>query len=135
MAPPAILPAQDDGTAARLGLRVLLAEDVALNQTVARSALLWLGCSVTLASAPAEILARAVDQQVVLINLDATSFDGWAMVQRLRDAGHHQPVVGLTREGIEPDPARSAGLGIVAVLPLPLDERQLRAVLSPLRCA
>ncbi len=92
----------------RLGLRVLVVEDSALNQEVLRWQLESLGCEVTLCGSPLRALTIWSDDvyDILLTDANMPEMSGRDMVRQLREQGMKRPVVCVTANAmseIEPD--------------------------------
>ena len=119
-----------------LGLRVLVAEDNAVNQRVARKQLERLGCNVVIASTGREALERFQDHQFDLILMDChmPEMDGYTAAQRIREleTGDDQrtPIVALTAGAMEEDRMRCIAAGMDDFLSKPIDLGALRTAVS-----
>ncbi|GBF98529.1 PAS PAC sensor hybrid histidine kinase [Raphidocelis subcapitata] len=126
------------------GLSVLLAEDNAINQLVARKMLTGLGMTVTVAANGAEAV-RAVDESagqpgagfaVVLMDLLMPVMGGLEATAAIRAAGHSLPIVAMTANAGDRDRVECEAAGMDGFLPKPVLKDQLAnailAVLPPL---
>jgi len=132
--PPPPQPAAAPRLADHLPLRVLVAEDNAINQRVALRLLERLGYRADLAANGLEVL-DAVERQVydvVLMDIQMPEMDGlqaarW-IVQRRGPEGRPR-IVAMTANAMPGDRENSFDAGIDAHLPKPIDPEQLAAVL------
>lgn len=89
------------------GKRVLLAEDVQLNQKLATTLLTKLGCTVEIASNGQEALEKASTRNYDLIYMDCQMpvMDGYEAAREIRRAEKdtHVPIVALTANALEGD--------------------------------
>jgi len=89
------------------GKRVLLAEDVQLNQKLATTLLTRLGCTVEIASNGQEALQKASTRSYDLIYMDCQMpvMDGYEAAREIRRAEKdtHVPIVALTANALEGD--------------------------------
>ena len=124
--------------AARLGLKVLLVEDNAVNREVARGMLALLGCEVTVAGDGVEGAStfQAGQYDVVLMDCHMPQLDGYGATGRIR--AHEQasgrartPVVALTANALEGDREKCLAAGMDDYLAKPFTSDQLRRVLGP----
>jgi signal transduction histidine kinase/ActR/RegA family two-component response regulator len=126
--------------AARAGLRVLLVEDNAINQLVARRLLEGLGHHVTLAAdgqQAVEACARSAFD-LVLMDCHMPVLDGFEATRALRARGFSAPIIALTAAATPEDAARCLASGMDEVLTKPLRLERLVAVLeakAPARAA
>jgi CheY-like chemotaxis protein len=123
---------------ARLGLRVLLVEDNAVNREVARGMLGVLGCEVTVAGDGVEgaSMFEAGQYDVVLMDCHMPELDGYGATGRIRDyeqaSGQARtPIVALTANALEGDRDKCLAAGMDDYLAKPFTSDQLRGVLSP----
>lgn len=89
------------------GKRVLLAEDVQLNQKLATALLTKLGCTVEIASNGQEAIEKASAKNYDLIYMDCQMpvMDGYEAAREIRRAekDRHVPIVALTANALEGD--------------------------------
>ncbi|MDH4167272.1 MAG: response regulator [Gammaproteobacteria bacterium] len=130
--------AVQDASAVRLGLKVLLVEDNAVNREVARGMLDLLGCEVTLAGDGIEGASAFESGQydVVLMDCHMPELDGYGATRRIRDwentSGRPRtPVVALTANALEGDREKCLAAGMDDYLSKPFTADQLRRVLDP----
>ncbi|MGH7662532.1 MAG: response regulator, partial [Vulcanimicrobiaceae bacterium] len=119
-----------------LNMRVLVAEDNAVNQRVARKQLERLGCSVVIASTGREAVERFQDHRfdIILMDCHMPEMDGYTAAQRIRELeqGHdeHTPIVALTAGAMEEDRLRCIAAGMDDFLSKPIDLGALRKAVS-----
>ena len=116
------------------GLRVLLAEDNAVNALLARALLTRAGCTVDRAStgeeATAAALARGYD--LILMDMRMPGMSGLDATRALRAAGCVTPVVALTANAFDDDRRACREAGMDDFLSKPLDPSALDRVLAGL---
>ena len=114
------------------GLRVLLAEDNAVNALLARALLQREGCEVERVATGLEAVAaaRGGGFDLVLMDLRMPGLDGLAATVALRAAGVHTPVVALTANAFDDDRRACREAGLDGFLTKPLDPSALRATLA-----
>jgi CheY-like chemotaxis protein len=123
--------------AVRLGLSILLVEDNAVNQAVARGMLEQLGCEVTVAG-DGEEGARVFESgqfDVVLMDCQMPTLDGYGATERIRAYEKsvdwpRTPVVALTANALEGDRQKCLDSGMDDYLSKPFSQEQLRKVLE-----
>ncbi|MBE7217604.1 MAG: response regulator [Caulobacteraceae bacterium] len=118
--------------AATHGLRVLLAEDNAVNALLARAMLQREGCQVDRAGSGEEALAACERgaYDLVLMDLRMPGLDGLETARRLRARGDRTPVAALTANAFAEDRRAALAAGMDDFLVKPLDAGALRAVLA-----
>ena len=103
--PPAIPTIEEKKIGA--GKRVLLAEDVLLNQKLATTLLTRLGCTVEIASNGQEAIEKAASKNYDLIYMDCQMpiVDGYEAAREIRrvEKNRHVPIVALTANALEGD--------------------------------
>ncbi len=118
--------------------RVLVVEDNAVNQEVARAMLVELGCTVQLASNGREALAALRDGAFDLVFMDCQmpEMDGFEAVRRIRAStaagyatGPDVPIVALTANALAGDAERCLQAGFNAYLGKPVRREQLDAAI------
>ena len=129
---------------AALNLRVLVAEDNAVNQKIIRSQLTRLGCVATLAGNGEEALAaleRDPLPDVILMDCHMPILDGWDTTRRIRrwaadpDELRRKiaalPIVALTAAALPEEQARCAEAGMNQFLSKPVKLAELHRLLQP----
>jgi two-component system sensor histidine kinase/response regulator len=100
-------PDSGDESQALAGLRVLVVEDNAINQEVAREILRGWGVEVRLASSGPEALRilEAESYDVVLMDVQMPEMDGFEATGRIRQMARHQalPILAMTANAMEQD--------------------------------
>jgi PAS domain S-box-containing protein len=121
---------------ARKGLRILVAEDNAVNQMVAVGLLEREGHSAVVARNGREALAL-LDRQsfdLVLMDVQMPELDGLETTAAIREGeratGAHLPIVAVTAHAMKGDAERCLAAGMDAYLAKPLDPRELKATLA-----
>lgn len=116
---------------------VLVAEDNATNQIVAKGMLEQLGCRVDLAENGRESVARAAEKRYDLIFMDCQMpvMDGYEATGNIRKAEHQTgigrtPIVALTAHAMKGDRDRCLAVGMDDYITKPFNEQQLATVLS-----
>jgi len=118
------------------GLRVLVAEDNAVNQRVAERLLAKLGCEVEIAGTGREVLARvgAKSYDVVLMDVHMPEMDGLEAAAEIRksEAGtaRHLPIVALTAIAMSGDEERCLEAGMDGYLSKPIELARLAEALE-----
>lgn len=110
-------------------VRVLLAEDNAVNQMVAQAALLRLGYAIDVVTdATAAIEASEKNRyDLILMDVQLADMDGCkaAAAIRAREHGRHTPIVGMSGRALEGDHARCLEAGMEDCLRKPIELGQL----------
>jgi PAS domain S-box-containing protein len=118
------------------GLRVLVAEDNAVNQQVAVGMLERAGHTAVVAGNGREALARLEHEpfDLVLMDVQMPELDGLetttAIRQRERATGAHVPIVAVTAHALKGDAERCLAAGMDDYLAKPLQPRELRAAIQ-----
>lgn len=112
------------------GLRVLVAEDNAVNQRIARRILEKAGCVVELAHNGAEAVRMIQDRlfDLVLMDVHMPILDGGAATQRIRALGLPQKdivIIGLSANALKGDREHYTALGMDEYLTKPIDRASL----------
>jgi signal transduction histidine kinase/CheY-like chemotaxis protein len=113
------------------GIRVLVVEDNAVNQKVARRMLEQLGCDVTVVGDG----ARAVEMEtlagfeMVLMDCSMPVMDGYTATRILRERGERIPIVALTAAASPEERAKCLAAGMSDYLTKPVQLRSLREAL------
>ena len=119
-------------------LRVLVAEDNAVNQLVAVGMLERAGHRAVVAGNGREALALLERESfdLVLMDVQMPELDGFettaAIREREKASGGHLPIVALTAHAMKGDAERCLAAGMDAYLTKPLEMAQLRGVLASL---
>ncbi|GGY37531.1 CHASE domain-containing protein [Pseudoduganella albidiflava] len=127
---PAPPPVADDGVAPLAGMRVLLAEDNPINQTVAVALLDYAGAAVTVAGDGAAALARLEQDpagfDIVLMDVQMPVLDGLAATREIRDRLRLAvPVVAMTAGVTQEERDACNAAGMDAFIAKPIDEGEL----------
>jgi CheY-like chemotaxis protein len=121
------------------GLRVLLVEANAVNQTVALRLLQKMGQAVLLANNGREALALLSTEEFdrVLMDVQMPEMDGLTASQQFRAAernsGRHIPIVAMTTRAMRGDRATCLAAGMDAYISKPVDLEELATVLRQIR--
>jgi PAS domain S-box-containing protein len=117
-------------------LRVLLAEDNAVNQKLASRLLARQGHHVTVAADGREAIA-ALDREnfdVVLMDVQMPEMDGFettaAIRARERDTGGHLPIIAMTAHAMQGDRQRCLAAGMDSYISKPIKVRELIELLE-----
>ena len=114
--------------------RVLVVEDNAINQLVARGLLDQLGFVVDIAGNGYEALA-ALDKAAyaaVLMDCQMPEMDGYTATEEIRrreGSGRHTPIIAMTAGALAEDEERCLAAGMDAYLPKPIDGKRLETIL------
>jgi two-component system sensor histidine kinase/response regulator len=117
-------------------LKILLAEDNAVNQRVTTRLLEKRGHSVTLAATGSEALARLKHQKfdVILMDVQMPDMDGLETTaiirEREKSAGARTPIVALTAHTMKGDRERCMAVGMDNYVTKPVDPRELIEVVE-----
>ena len=122
----------------RKGPRVLLAEDNAINQTLAVRLLEKRGCSVEIAGNGREAVAAFEKQSfdLVLMDVQMPEMDGFEATAAIRDrertTGTHTPIVAMTAHVMKGDREQCLAAGMDGYIPKPVRAQELLEVLNRL---
>ncbi|KAL4451935.1 hypothetical protein ABPG75_007597 [Micractinium tetrahymenae] len=123
---------QRQGGSSLQGLRVLLAEDNLINQTVAKRVLTSLGCNCQVASngreavmAVEEAAAAGQPFDVVLMDMCMPVLGGVEATQEIRQLGCQTPIVAMTANASERDRVECITAGMDGFLSKPVLKEQL----------
>ena len=122
----------------RKGPRVLLAEDNAINQTLAVRLLEKRGCSVEIAGNGREAVAAFEKQSfdLVLMDVQMPEMDGFEATAAIRDrertTGTHTPIVAMTAHVMKGDREQCLAAGMDGYIPKPVRAQELFEVLNRL---
>jgi CheY-like chemotaxis protein len=128
----------------RLALRVLVAEDNAVNRKILGTQLAQLGCSVTITN-DGEAALVALEQEplphVILMDCHMPKLDGWSATRRIREGKTSidlrlqqiaaLPVIALTAAAYPEERARCHDAGMNHFLAKPVKLSELQQVLLP----
>ncbi|MBS1826784.1 MAG: response regulator [Acidobacteria bacterium] len=128
-------PLQRKETVPVAGLKVLIAEDCAVNQLLTRRMLEREGCVVSVAQNGLEAVRRVSEERfdLVFMDMQMPEMDGITATQEIRKLSHEAattPIVGLTANAMDTDRARCLEAGMNDYLSKPFFPEQLRAMLS-----
>ena len=117
------------------GLRVLLAEDNAVNALLARALLTRAGCTVDRAGGGEEAVAAALAHpyDLILMDMRMPGMSGLDAARAIRAAGCATPMVALTANAFDDDRRACREAGMDGFLTKPLDPAALDGALARLR--
>jgi two-component system capsular synthesis sensor histidine kinase RcsC len=109
-------------------LRVLVAEDNAINQTIIKEQLEALGCRVALASNGQQALQlyRDMPFDLVLTDLNMPVMNGYELAKALRTLDPQTPIIGVTANAMREEGARCLEVGMNAWIVKPMSLKTLR---------
>jgi signal transduction histidine kinase/CheY-like chemotaxis protein len=135
-------PAPEPRRTALLGLRVLVADDNAINREVAVAMLEVLGCSAVLVGDGHAAVAEAQRERfdVILMDCQMPGMDGYAATAAIRGDERRRgvpstPIVALTANVLARDRDRCLAAGMNAFLGKPFQAAQLAELLEPIAAA
>mgnify|MGYP001582487501 CR=1 FL=1 len=104
-----------------LDLKVLVAEDNLVNQSILRDQLETLGCEVALANdgSQALLLWREQHFDVVLTDINMPGMNGYELARQLRSIGCTGPIIGATANAMRDEGERCFGAGMQQLLVKP----------------
>ncbi len=118
----------------RVGAHVLLVEDNAINQEVARELLEGAGLMVDVAADGAEAVDKVARSHydIVLMDMQMPVMDGVEATRRIRatDAGRMLPILAMTANAFEEDRRRCEEVGMNGHLVKPVDPERMFAALA-----
>ncbi len=118
-----------EAAAALAGARVLLVEDNAVNQELARELLARHGIQVEVANDGAEALARLADEAFdgVLMDCQMPVMDGYTATRRLREQPRFRdlPVIAMTANAMAGDREKVLAAGMNDHIPKPINVEQM----------
>ncbi|HLG97564.1 MAG TPA: response regulator [Bryobacteraceae bacterium] len=130
---------QPSNERARSSLRILLAEDNAINQLLAVRLLEHRGCEVRIANNGQEALALLETERFDAILMDGqmpfmTGFEATEQIRkRERRSGGHIPIIAMTAHAMQGDRERCLACGMDAYLAKPVNAKELYDILEKLR--
>jgi signal transduction histidine kinase len=140
--PPESKPAPEPRRTASLGLRVLVADDNAINREVAVAMLDVLGCSAVIAGDGYAAVTEAQRERfdVILMDCQMPGMDGYAATAAIRGDEQRRglaamPIVALTANVLARDRERCLAAGMNAFLAKPFKAEQLAKLLEPIAAA
>jgi signal transduction histidine kinase/HPt (histidine-containing phosphotransfer) domain-containing protein/FixJ family two-component response regulator len=135
--PHATGPGQSGAGASVTGVRILLAEDNAINQRVAQSMLGKLGYRADVAANGLEAIRalELIDYDLVLMDCQMPEMDGFTATAMIRDAGsrvlnHAVPIIAMTANAMKGDRELCLGAGMNDYLTKPVKKEALAEVLD-----
>ncbi|AJG19843.1 Sensor protein rcsC [Cupriavidus basilensis] len=130
---PADRPAEPLAADARL--RVLVAEDNAINGMILKEQLEQIGCLVALVRNGVDALARWHPDlfDVVITDINMPRANGYELAEALRQQGYPGPIVGITANAMREEEQRCLDAGMTSWLAKPFDVGALRAHLQFIR--
>jgi signal transduction histidine kinase/PleD family two-component response regulator len=140
--PPESRPAPEPRRTASLGLRVLVADDNAINREVAVAMLEVLGCSAVLADDGHAAVTEAQRERfdIILMDCQMPGMDGYAATAAIRGDERRRklkpaPIVALTANVLARDRERCLAAGMNGFLAKPFKAEQLAEILEPIAAA
>jgi signal transduction histidine kinase/CheY-like chemotaxis protein len=124
------------GTPSLAGLRVLLAEDNPVNQTLTRRMLETAGCAVVCATDGREAVEAGAAERfdVILMDIQMPQMDGFEATAELRRreavSGGHLPIIALTANAMKGDRERCLAAGMDGYLTKPMKCRDLLGAIA-----
>ena len=118
------------------GLRILLAEDNAINQRVAIRTLESMGHSVLVANNGMEALSLLAHNPVelVLMDIQMPEMDGFTATRKIRKnesgSGTHIPIVAMTAHNMKGDRERCLDAGMDGYLSKPINRKELEEAIA-----
>jgi signal transduction histidine kinase/CheY-like chemotaxis protein len=125
--------------ASERSLRVLLAEDNPVNQTLAMRILERLGHKVQVANNGKEVLGRfqAEEFDIILMDVQMPEMDGLEVTRAIRAAesrtGKHVPIVAMTAHAMKGDRERCLSAGMNGYLSKPIRIDELKQAMSEIK--
>jgi two-component system capsular synthesis sensor histidine kinase RcsC len=115
-----------------LNLRVLVAEDNAINAAIIQEQLEALGCSVIVAANGEQALAQWAPGRfdLLLTDVNMPIMNGYQLAAALREQDATLPIIGVTANALREEGERCAAVGMNAWLVKPLNLATLRAHLQ-----
>jgi signal transduction histidine kinase/DNA-binding response OmpR family regulator len=118
------------------GLKILLAEDNAVNRMVATHMLQKMGHRITIAVNGQEALElwKAQSFDVILMDIQMPEMDGFAATRHIRDGEqgtrNHAPIVAMTAHAMKGDRERCLAAGMDGYVPKPLSRAALEHAIA-----
>jgi CheY-like chemotaxis protein len=114
---------------------VLLAEDNAINQTIAKHLLERLGCQVDLATDGIQAVARCAERpyDAVFMDCQMPNMDGYSAtesIRRQKQDGYRIPIIAITAHAMAGDRERCLAAGMDDYLTKPLQPKDLARVVE-----
>lgn len=127
------VPSRQEKTRA-LNLRVLVAEDNAINAAIIKEQLEALGCSVIVAANGEQALAQWAPGRfdLLLTDVNMPVMNGYQLTSALREQDAALPIIGVTANALREEGERCAAVGMNAWMVKPLNLATLRAQLQSL---
>jgi two-component system sensor histidine kinase/response regulator len=121
-----------------LWLRILLAEDNATNQKVARKVVEKFGCAIDVVETGGDALEalRSSAYDLVLMDIQMPEMDGLTATRLIREreaesqSGGHLPIIAMTAHAMEGDRERCLSAGMDDYITKPISQSALRRVLE-----
>lgn len=115
-----------------LNLRVLVAEDNAINAAIIKEQLEALGCSVIVATNGEQALAQWAPGRfdLLLTDVNMPVMNGYQLTSALREQAATLPIIGVTANALREEGERCAAVGMNAWMVKPLNLATLRAQLQ-----
>ncbi|CAI8823552.1 two-component system, NarL family, capsular synthesis sensor histidine kinase RcsC [Pseudomonas sp. IT-93MI4] len=115
-----------------LNLRVLVAEDNAINAAIIKEQLEALGCSVVVAADGEQALAHWAPGRfdLLLTDVNMPVMNGYQLAAALREQDATLPIIGVTANALREEGERCAAVGMNAWMVKPLNLATLRAQLQ-----
>ncbi len=127
-------PCAEQQSAGQLALRILVAEDNPVNQSIIQEQLEALGCTVTLADNGEQAMHLWQPQafDLVLTDVNMPLMNGYELARTLREHDPQLPIIGVTANAMREEGIRCLAVGMNAWLVKPLSLQTLRAQLIKL---
>jgi len=121
-----------DGLPRWPGLRVLVADDVAVNRIVAQRMLQRHELVVEVVEDGLAAVDAVARQRFDLVLMDChmPNLDGFGATKAISDRGQHPPIIALTADSLEGDRERCLAAGMDDYLAKPITSESLRAILE-----
>ncbi|MGO4151649.1 ATP-binding protein [Cupriavidus sp. YAF13] len=121
--------------AAGAQLRVLVAEDNAINGAILKEQLEQIGCLVALVYDGVDALARWHTDlfDVVITDINMPRANGYELAEALRQQGYVGPIIGITANAMREEAQRCMDAGMTSWLVKPIDLGALRSHLHSVR--